>query len=103
MGVSGVCVPYPVPHKKLLDINTIVKLLPNFGYQAFFANSASTKKIEENVSLFPLTFFPMPFSSYTSCDRESSFLLFESKDMELISGLSLSSLPSPRSLPSSSL
>lgn len=49
LGVGGIAVPYPVPTSKFVDMPDLVKRLPNFGYQAFFNDPASTNLIEQNV------------------------------------------------------
>ena len=42
------------PSPEYVPLEEIVKKLPDFAYQLFFADPASTKKIEDNViSLFP--------------------------------------------------
>ncbi len=50
LGVAALAVPYPAPTSKYIDINDLVKLVPSFGYQAFFAEPRSTALIEKNVS-----------------------------------------------------
>ena len=51
LGVASLAVPYTAPSSKVMDMKTLIKRLPNFGYQAFFADPKSTKIIEANVSL----------------------------------------------------
>ncbi|PWN48467.1 alpha/beta-hydrolase [Violaceomyces palustris] len=52
MGIAGLCVPFAPPTPEPVSIDQLIKFLPNFGYQKFFAEERSTKIIEDNLERF---------------------------------------------------
>lgn len=45
-------VPYHPPHKEYIPLEAVVKMVPNYAYQLYFANPESTKEIEANLDRF---------------------------------------------------
>jgi hypothetical protein len=63
-------VPYHPPHKEYIPLEAVVKMVPNYAYQLYFANPESTKEIEANVwnVIFECASHPLiPHSSIDSC------------------------------------
>lgn len=45
LAVCGVCTPYTPPHDKYIDLDLVVKLVPQFMYQKILADAENTGKI----------------------------------------------------------
>ncbi|TMW59674.1 hypothetical protein Poli38472_004743 [Pythium oligandrum] len=45
IAVGGVCTPYTPPSEEFVDLETVIKILPSFAYQAVLADSANAAAI----------------------------------------------------------
>ncbi|TYZ54958.1 hypothetical protein PybrP1_000101 [[Pythium] brassicae (nom. inval.)] len=45
IAVCGICTPYTPPHDEFVDMDLVVKLVPQFGYQKVLADAENTAKI----------------------------------------------------------
>ncbi|KAE8221602.1 hypothetical protein CF326_g8528 [Tilletia indica] len=60
LGVATICVPYMSPTSMSVPLNIVVEMLPNFGYQAFFADPRSTDIINTHLERFVKMVFVGP-------------------------------------------
>ncbi|CAD6982788.1 hypothetical protein A4X06_0g1076 [Tilletia controversa] len=60
LGVATVCVPYMSPTSMSVPLDIVLEHLPNFGYQAFFADPRSTEIINKNLDRFTKMVFVGP-------------------------------------------
>ncbi|KAF1325337.1 Epoxide hydrolase, partial [Globisporangium splendens] len=58
LAVCGVCTPYTPPHDKYIDIDLVVKLVPQFAYQKVLADAENTGQVFDSA---PKRFFTAMF------------------------------------------
>jgi len=60
LGIASICVPYMSPGAMSVPLDVVVDILPNFGYQKFFADPRSTEIINDRLARFVKMVFVGP-------------------------------------------
>lgn len=59
-GMCSVCIPYAAMHEQWISREQLTKMVPSFGYQAFFEDQKSTKIIQDRIEAFMRGCFSSP-------------------------------------------
>lgn len=60
LGVAHLSVAYFPPSREYVSLEVLVKMVPDFAYQLYFADPESTKKIEDHIEFFYRALFAVP-------------------------------------------